>query len=399
MKKKFFILMVMILVLFLGISCTSYHFKVSDKAIGIPTEFNQTEIAIAQSEKSQGAKYCPDKIAKAKEIAKKGIETYWACRTDEAIKLLADARQMAKEAEGCQPPPPPPPPPPTPSPPAPPTPPPPPPPLPPCPPPFPMVMVIEKMTLRVFFEFDKSILTEADLKELPKAVVFVKKYPGAKIKLDGYTDNVGTEEYNLKLSERRAEAVMDYLIKEAGVFSSKITAVGHGMADPIADNKTSEGRAKNRRVEISILSDPQPSPQPPSSPLSPCPPPFPKAIEKPSSKVIEKMTLRVFFEFDKSILTEADLKELPKAVAFVKKYPSAMIRLDGYSDSIGIEEYNLKLSERRAEAVMDYLIKEAGVSSSKIMAVGHGEADPIADNKTSEGRAKNRRVEISILSD
>jgi OOP family OmpA-OmpF porin len=111
------------------------------------------------------------------------------------------------------------------------------------------------MTLQVFFDFNKDTLTEADLKELPKAVDFVKKYPGAKIRLDGYTDSIGTDEYNMKLSERRATAVMNYLIKEAGVDSSRITAIGHGEADPVADNKTPEGRAKNRRVEISILSD------------------------------------------------------------------------------------------------------------------------------------------------
>ena len=115
--------------------------------------------------------------------------------------------------------------------------------------------VIDKMTLQVFFDVNKNVLTEADLKELPKAVAFVKKYPGAKIQLDGYTDSTGPDAYNMKLSERRAAAVKDYLIKEAGVDSSKITAVGHGKADPVADNKTAEGRAENRRVEVSILSD------------------------------------------------------------------------------------------------------------------------------------------------
>ena len=115
--------------------------------------------------------------------------------------------------------------------------------------------VIDKMTLQVFFDSGKAILTEADLKELPKAVDFLKKYPGTKIRLDGYTDSTGTEAYNMKLSERRAMAVRDYLVKEAGVDSSKITVVGHGGADPVADNKTPEGRAKNRRVEVSILSD------------------------------------------------------------------------------------------------------------------------------------------------
>ena len=115
--------------------------------------------------------------------------------------------------------------------------------------------VIDKMTLQVFFDSGKAILTEADLKELPKAVDFLKKYPGTKIRLDGYTDSTGAEAYNMKLSERRAMAVRDYLVKEAGVDSSKITVVGHGGADPVADNKTPEGRAKNRRVEISILSE------------------------------------------------------------------------------------------------------------------------------------------------
>jgi OOP family OmpA-OmpF porin len=115
--------------------------------------------------------------------------------------------------------------------------------------------VIDKMTLQVFFESGKAVLTEADLKELPKAVDFLKKYPGTKVKLDGYTDSTGTEAFNMKLSERRAMAVRDYLIKEAGVDPSKITVVGHGGADPVADNKTPEGRAKNRRVEISILSE------------------------------------------------------------------------------------------------------------------------------------------------
>jgi len=124
---------------------------------------------------------------------------------------------------------------------------------PPSPPPAPKV--IDKMTLHVLFDFDKSTLKPSSVDELQKAVAFVKKYPGANIRLDGYTDSIGTDAYNTKLSERRAAAVRDYLIKEAGVDSSKITAVGHGKADPVADNKTAEGRAENRRVEVSILSD------------------------------------------------------------------------------------------------------------------------------------------------
>ena len=135
-----------------------------------------------------------------------------------------------------------------------PAPPPPPKPAPPAPPP-PAPKVIDKLTLQVLFDVDKSTITEAGQKELQKAVTFVKKYPGTKIEVDGHTDNTGTAAYNQKLSERRAAAVKDYLIKEAGVDSSKITAVGYGQTKPVADNKTAAGRALNRRVEILVLSD------------------------------------------------------------------------------------------------------------------------------------------------
>jgi len=140
--KKSFLLMVMFMFLLLGTSCTTNsHFGVPDQAYAVKSvaleKFNETEAAIAQSEKSSGAKYCPEKIASAKELGKKGVETWWSCNQPEAWKLFEEAVKVAQEAEKCQPPPPPPapalkpvappPPPPPPPPPTPPTPPPPPP--------------------------------------------------------------------------------------------------------------------------------------------------------------------------------------------------------------------------------------------------------------------------------
>jgi len=69
-------------------------------------------------------------------------------------------------------------------------------------------------------------------------------------------------------------------------------------------------------------------------------------------------------------------------------------RVDGYTDATGKEEYNQKLSERRAQAVADYLHSKGVSTDSKMQVQGYGEADPIADNKTEEGRAQNRRVVI-----
>jgi len=139
--------------------------------------------------------------------------------------------------------------------------PPPPPPICPSPAPKPAARVIDRLTIHVNFDFDKSDITKADVAELKKAIDFLWKYPGAKVKVEGHTDSKGTEEYNQKLSERRAEAVSQYLIKEGAVGKTMISSTGYGELRPIAPNKTKngkdnpEGRAENRRVEILIISE------------------------------------------------------------------------------------------------------------------------------------------------
>ena len=70
------------------------------------------------------------------------------------------------------------------------------------------------------------------------------------IRITGHTDNIGTKDYNMKLSQRRADAVRDYL-KSIGI-EKNVEAIGEGMSRPIADNRTKEGQAKNRRVEIEV---------------------------------------------------------------------------------------------------------------------------------------------------
>jgi OOP family OmpA-OmpF porin len=107
----------------------------------------------------------------------------------------------------------------------------------------------------VHFDFDKSRIRKSDDAELNRGIDFVKKYPDSKVRVEGYTDSIGTNKYNQKLSERRAEAVKNYLVHKGAVGASKITSVGYGETNPIASNKTKQGRAKNRRVEILILSD------------------------------------------------------------------------------------------------------------------------------------------------
>lgn len=104
----------------------------------------------------------------------------------------------------------------------------------------------------VFFELNEYKLKPESFSELNRLVTFIKKNAGIKIEIGGHTDNVGTDEYNKKLSQQRAKAVVDYLLGK-GISKTSIVAKGYGESNPVATNDTEEGKAKNRRVEFKVL--------------------------------------------------------------------------------------------------------------------------------------------------
>ena len=104
----------------------------------------------------------------------------------------------------------------------------------------------------------------------------------------------------------------------------------------------------------------------------------------------------VNFEFDSDRLTADSTVILDQAVAVLKQRPNAAIEVQGHTDARGKDAYNLKLSERRARAVQDYLVK-AGIPAGQLTATGFGEAQPVASNDTDEGRAENRRVDLKFV--
>ncbi len=101
----------------------------------------------------------------------------------------------------------------------------------------------------------------------------------------------------------------------------------------------------------------------------------------------------VHFDFNKSKIRPGDAAVLDEAATTLKANPNVTINVNGYCDAIGGEEYNLKLSDRRSDAVVDYLVK-AGIPSSQLIPHGYGKTDFVATNDTAEGRAQNRRVEL-----
>ncbi|MES2777078.1 MAG: OmpA family protein [Bacteroidota bacterium] len=104
---------------------------------------------------------------------------------------------------------------------------------------------------RLYFETGKSTLTPASQTQLKNIAAILKAYPNVDLKLGGYTDNTGSAEGNLKLSDSRAKSAMASLVA-AGTTASRLAAEGYGQEHPIADNATAEGRALNRRIDVRV---------------------------------------------------------------------------------------------------------------------------------------------------
>ncbi len=102
------------------------------------------------------------------------------------------------------------------------------------------------------FDFDKAVIKKKYYSKLDEIADQIKKDPAMKVEIQGHTDSIGSAKYNMGLSKRRANAVRNYFIKKCGIAPDRLTAVGFGEARPIASNKTKEGRAKNRRVELKL---------------------------------------------------------------------------------------------------------------------------------------------------
>jgi len=147
--------------------------------------------------------------------------------------------------------------------------------------------------------------------------------------------------------------------------------------------------------------DPDLMPKPAMQPTPPPPPPPVKPGAKPAAKpkpVAEKVTLAadVLFDFDKSVLKQEGKNKLDDLATKVNAINLEVVIAIGHTDSIGSDAYNQKLSVRRAESVKAYLVSK-GVAPNRIYTEGKGEKQPVASNKTADGRQKNRRVEIEVI--
>ncbi len=155
-----------------------------------------------------------------------------------------------------------------------------------------------------------------------------------------------------------------------------------------------------------VAPTPAPAPAPAPAPVAPpavvappAPAPAPApAVVVPPPPVATKVTYAAdaFFDFDKSVLKPEGKAKLDDLVSKVKGINLEVIIAVGHTDSRGSDAYNQKLSVRRSEAVKAYLVSK-GIEKNRVYTEGKGEKQPVADNKTKEGMAKNRRVEIEVV--
>jgi OOP family OmpA-OmpF porin len=138
-----------------------------------------------------------------------------------------------------------------------------------------------------------------------------------------------------------------------------------------------------------------PAPAPAAAP-APAPAPAPVAAPQPPAATKVTYAADAFFDFDKSVLKPEGRAKLDDLVGKIKGINLEVIIAVGHTDSVGSDAYNQRLSVRRSEAVKAYLVTK-GIERNRVYTEGKGEKQPVADNKTAEGRAKNRRVEIEVV--
>jgi OmpA-OmpF porin, OOP family len=234
------------------------------------------------------------------------------------------------------------------------------------------------ITLDIKFDIDKAIIRDEYRDEVGRVAAFMQQYPTTTTVIEGHTDDVASAEYNMELSQRRAESVVSYLVEKFGIDRTRLSARGFGKTRPVTDDKSDAGRQKNRRIEAIID----------------C-----ALVDAKQFKALpDKLCLNLDVQFDTNM---ADIKpqfndEIAKVADFMKVNPTVTALVEGHTDNVGNPASNMKLSQMRAESVVNYLVEKFGIDKSRLYAKGFGQTRRIAYNATPDGRAKNRRVNVIL---
>ena len=350
---------------FLGTVFGCAHYEVNNGHGAIPgylirSEMQDADRAVESARQAGKDKVCPKEFTEAEAAKNNAYDVFRACHTEEGVALAKKATAMANAL---------------------------------CPPqasaqPMAAVPAVAPaaapapprykycITLHIEFDIDRAVIRPEYRDEVAKAGDFMKKYPTTTAVIEGHTDNVGSYDHNMELSQRRAESVVNYLAENFGIDRSRLTAKGYGFSRPIADNSTDAGKQKNRRIEAIID----------------C------AFDVTKIQPPERLCITLVIDFDSG---KADIKpqyrdEIARVADYLKENPTTTGLIEGHTDNVGDPEYNMKLSQRRAENVVNYLVENFGIDRSRLSAKGYGDTRRISYDNTAAGRAKNRRIDAII---
>ena len=194
-----------------------------------------------------------------------------------------------------------------------------------------------------------------------------------------------------------AGSVMAVSVAYAGVTPNLTDSAGNPVRDASGACVQSSGIEHPDCVAKKAEPAKPAAPSAPAAPAKPSGPASPSAAAAAPKSVKQAVTIQAeaLFDFDKSVLKPEGKKSIDDAIAKMKSIDVEIVIATGHTDSIGTDAYNQKLSERRATSVKEYMVSK-GVPAAKVTTLGKGETQPVATNKTKEGRAKNRRVDIEF---
>lgn len=230
--------------------------------------------------------------------------------------------------------------------------------------------------LDIQFEINQDDIQREELERLGVVGAFLKKYPNADAVIEGHTDNVGSAMANQTLSRHRAESVLNYLVTHQQIARSRLSAVGYGDTRPIANNNSEEGKRMNRRINTVI--------------------PCAKDIAG-LNPAVARVTMGMLIEFD---VNSAEVmpkyhRELAKIATFLRDNSTISATIEGHTANLQTTPaLGQEISQRRAQNVVNYLINNEGISSSRLTAQGFGQSRRYSYNTSAEGQQENRRVNI-----
>jgi len=244
---------------------------------------------------------------------------------------------------------------------------------------------------QVEFAPGSSTMTPESAEVVTSIAATLQACPDAALEIGAYTDAQGSESGNLKLSQDRADAVL-LALKDKGTPLPALTALGYGEANPIADNDTEAGRRQNRRIAITVVPEEGDDAGLAEGDTEAADAPGPACA---ADLAAAEASGRIEFGIGTATLTPESGPVIDAIGAALRKCPDVPLEIGGYTDSIGSEAGNLRLSQQRADAVLAAL-RKADLPLPGVTARGYGESNPVADNSTSAGRAENRRIAFNL---